>query len=127
MGDGGPLQFNPNNSAPINVSAAGEVSQANLSGGDGSKGKSADHRIQKSATAHMAAGGNFIATDPAAQPSAASDSKVRQGFVEAANTSPTTEMSGLITAMRMFETNQKVMQMQSDRMSRVITDLGGTS
>jgi flagellar basal body rod protein FlgG len=36
-------------------------------------------------------------------------------------------MSGLITAMRMFETNQKVMTMQSDRMSRVITDLGGTS
>jgi len=32
-------------------------------------------------------------------------------------------MSGLITAMRMFETNQKVMTMQSDRMSRVISDL----
>jgi flagellar basal-body rod protein FlgG len=75
----------------------------------------------------MSTGGNFIATDPAAQPSAASDSKVRQGYVEAANTSPTMEMSGLITAMRMFETNQKVMSMQSDRMSRVITDLGGTS
>jgi flagellar basal body rod protein FlgG len=37
------------------------------------------------------------------------------------------EMAGLITAMRMFETNQKVMQMQSDRMSRVITDLGGAN
>ena len=68
-----------------------------------------------------------VATDPAAQPSTASDSKVRQGYVEAANTSPTLEMSGLITAMRMFETNQKVMTMQSDRMSRVISDLSGTS
>jgi flagellar basal body rod protein FlgG len=29
--------------------------------------------------------------------------------------------------MRMFEANQKVMQMQSDRMSRTITELGGTS
>ena len=33
-------------------------------------------------------------------------------------------MAGLITAMRMFESNQKVLQMQSDRMSREISDLG---
>jgi flagellar basal body rod protein FlgG len=33
-------------------------------------------------------------------------------------------MASLITAMRMFEANQKVMQMQDDRMGRVITDLG---
>jgi flagellar basal body rod protein FlgG len=75
----------------------------------------------------MTTGGNFIATNPAVQPTTGGDSKVRQGFIEAANTSPTMEMSGLITAMRMFETNQKVMTMQSDRMSRVISDLGGTS
>ena len=37
------------------------------------------------------------------------------------------EMAGLITAMRMFETNQKVLQMQNDRMGRIITDLGGTT
>ena len=36
-------------------------------------------------------------------------------------------MSSLITAMRMFESNQKVIQMQDDRMGKVITDLGGTS
>jgi flagellar basal body rod protein FlgG len=36
-------------------------------------------------------------------------------------------MASLITAMRMFEANQKVLQMQSDRMSRVITDLGGSA
>jgi flagellar basal body rod protein FlgG len=28
--------------------------------------------------------------------------------------------------MRMFEANQKVIQMQDDRMGRAITDLGGT-
>jgi flagellar basal body rod protein FlgG len=32
-----------------------------------------------------------------------------------------------VTAMRLFEANQKVMQMQSDRMSRTITDLGENS
>ena len=59
------------------------------------------------------------ATDPAAQPSAASDSKVRQGYVEAANTSPTLEMSGLITAMRMFETNQKVTNRTATTIKRI--------
>jgi flagellar basal body rod protein FlgG len=32
----------------------------------------------------------------------------------------------MIHAMRMFEANQKVIQMQDDRMGRAITDLGGT-
>jgi flagellar basal body rod protein FlgG len=36
-------------------------------------------------------------------------------------------MASLLTSMRMFESNQKVMQMQSDRMSKTITDLSGTS
>jgi flagellar basal body rod protein FlgG len=33
-------------------------------------------------------------------------------------------MASLITAMRGFEANQKVIQMQDDRMGRMITDLG---
>jgi flagellar basal body rod protein FlgG len=36
-------------------------------------------------------------------------------------------MASLVTAMRMFETNQKVMQMQSDRMGKTISDLSGTN
>ncbi len=127
MSDSGPLQFDPANSSPISVSASGEVSQANLSGGTDQKGKLQITEFKKPQLLTVAGGGNFLATNPAAQPSAAGDSKVRQGFTEAANTSPTTEMAGLITAMRLFETNQKVMQMQSDRMSRVITDLGGAN
>jgi flagellar basal body rod protein FlgG len=127
MGDGGPLQFDSNNTSPINVTADGEVSQTNVSGGTDQVGKLQITAFNKPQLLTMASGGNFIATDPTLQPSTTSDSKVRQGYVEAANTSPTMEMSGLITAMRMFETNQKVMSMQSDRMSRVISDLGGTS
>ena len=46
--------------------------------------------------------------------------------MEASNTSPTLAMASLITSMRMFETNQKVMLMQSDRMSKAITELSGT-
>jgi flagellar basal body rod protein FlgG len=35
-------------------------------------------------------------------------------------------MSSMITAMRMFESNQKVLSMQDERMGKVISDLGGT-
>jgi flagellar basal body rod protein FlgG len=51
---------------------------------------------------------------------------VRQGFIEGSNTSPTMAMASLLTSMRMFESNQKVMQMQSDRMTKTITDISGT-
>jgi flagellar basal body rod protein FlgG len=36
-------------------------------------------------------------------------------------------MASLLTSMRMFESNQKVMEMQGDRMTKTITDLSGTS
>jgi flagellar basal body rod protein FlgG len=36
-------------------------------------------------------------------------------------------MATLITAMRMFESNQKVLQMEGERMSKTITELGGAS
>jgi flagellar basal-body rod protein FlgG len=54
----------------------------------------------------------------------APDTHVQQGYIEASNASPTLEMAGLITAMRMFETNQKVMTMTNDRMTKVVNDLG---
>jgi len=36
-------------------------------------------------------------------------------------------MTSLLLSMRMFESNQKVMTMQSDRMTKTITDLSGTT
>ena len=60
------------------------------------------------------------------KPADAQSTAVRQGYLEGSNTSPTVEMSSLITAMRMFESNQKVLSMQDERMGKVISDLGGT-
>ena len=122
LGASGPLQFNPNSTDPITISASGEVSQGQQQVG----------KLQLSEFDHpeyltMIGADNFRSDNPQAQPVPATSTKVRQGFLEGANTSPTTEMAGLVTAMRMFEANQKVMQMQSDRMSRTITELGGTS
>ncbi|HEY1790559.1 MAG TPA: flagellar hook-basal body protein [Verrucomicrobiae bacterium] len=122
MGNGGPLQFNPNSTDPVSISANGDVSQGQKQVG---KLKLTEFRNPQNLTPLGA--DEFRSDTPDAEATAATTTKVRQGFLEAANASPSTEMSGLVTAMRMFEANQKVMQMQSDRMSRTITELGGTS
>lgn len=122
LGSSGPLQFNPNSSDPITISATGNVSQ-----GGATKGKLQIAEFLHPEKLTPLGTGDFRPDDQGEQPVAAVSTLVRQGFIEAANTSPTTEMAGLITAMRMFESNQKVLEMQSDRMSRVITVLGGTT
>jgi flagellar basal-body rod protein FlgF len=122
MGQGGQLHFNPNDAGPITVSANGDVSQGDITVG---KLSTVEFSDPSKLTKHGA--GLFTADSSAAKPVPSTTTKIRQGFIEAANTSPTIEMASMITAMRMFEANQKVLQMQSDRMSRVITDLGGTS
>jgi flagellar basal-body rod protein FlgF len=122
MSDSGPIKFNPNSSDPITVAASGEVSQ-----GQERKGKLKIVEFDNPNNLTMIGAKDFQSDTPDAVPGPATSTNVRQGFLEAANTSPTTEMTGLVTAMRMFEANQKVMQMQSDRMNRTITELGGTS
>lgn len=122
LGDTGPLQFDPNLTGPITISANGDVSQ-----GDELRGHL---RLLEFGDPHQLTAigaGYFLADRPEAQPEIAQQTSVRQGFLETANTSPTAEMASLITAMRMFEANQKVMQAQDDRMGRVISDLGGAT
>jgi flagellar basal body rod protein FlgG len=122
LGSSGPLQFNPNSSDPITISATGDVSQ----GGE-TKGKLQITEFQHPEKLTLAGTGDFQPEGQGAEPVTATSTQVRQGFIEAANMSPTTEMASLITAMRMFESNQKVLQMQSDRMSKIITELSGTT
>jgi flagellar basal-body rod protein FlgF len=122
IGSGGPVQFNANNAGPITISATGDISQ-----GEQTVGKLQTFEFKQPEKLTHSGSGFFRADDSAAQPTPASKTQIRQGFVESANMSPTTEMASLITAMRLFESNQKVLQMQSDRMSKVITDLGGSS
>jgi len=123
MSDSGALMFDPNNSAAINVSAVGEVTQ-----GADIKGKMKITEFANLKGLTMSSQGYFTADPTIAKPlQAANATSLRQGFVEASNTSPTLAMASLITSMRMFETSQKVMQMQSDRMAKSISDLSGTN
>ena len=122
VGTGGSLTFDPANTAPIDISAAGEVSQ-----GADVKGKISVTEFGNLKALKMGYGGYFLADGPAALPQPATTTNVRQGFVEESNTSPSLAMASLLTSMRMFESNQKVMQMQSDRMTKTITDLSGAA
>jgi len=119
-GDGGPIQLDPNNSAPMTVSASGQVSQ-------GSESKGHIKVVEfKDPHALTVIGQGYYLAAKGVKPTDAQSTAVRQGYLEGANTSPTVEMSSLITAMRMFESNQKVLSMQDERMGKVISDLGGT-
>ena len=119
MGQTGPIQFDPNNPAPITIALAGEISQ----GGE-QKGQLKLTEFGKPAALASVGGGLFADTDLTAQPRATTTSSVHQGFLENANTSPVTEMANLISAMRFFEANQKVIQTEDDRVGRLITDVG---
>jgi len=122
LGDGGPIQLDPSNPAPITMSASGDISQ-----GDQPKGHVRLVEFSQLNSLTSIGGGYFLAGSSGAQPVAATASTLRQGFLEASNSSPTAEMASLITSMRLFEANQKVLQTQDDRMGKVITELGGTS
>ena len=121
LAGGSPIAKDPSNTNPLSISATGDVSQ-----GTDTKGKLQIVNFTKPQLQQltMTGGGYFQMNDPNVIPMPATTTQVQQGFVEASNTSPTLEMASLITAMRMFETNQKVMQIQSDRMTKVISDLG---
>ncbi|MCS7048931.1 MAG: flagellar hook-basal body protein [Verrucomicrobiae bacterium] len=118
LGDGGPIQLDPNNGAPLSISADGTVAQ----GGE-VRGKlrvvafAEPHRLE------WIGAGLFVARDPALVPTTAA-TPVRQGFLESGNTSPVTEMAHLIAALRQFEAMQRVLQSQDERLGRAIQELG---
>jgi flagellar basal body rod protein FlgG len=119
LGEGGPIQLDPNNSAPVSISATGEVSQ-----GADLKGTLRAVQFSDPNLLTPISRGFFLANSPNLKTSPAVDTTFHQGYLEGANTSPTMEMAHLITSMRLYEANQRVIQAQDDRMGRAITELG---
>lgn len=119
LGDGGPIQLDSRNPAPVSISPSGEVSQ-----GADSKGTLQAVEFNQPQLLTQIGGGYFLANSPGLKPQPAVDSSVRQGFLETSNTSPAMEMAHLISAMRMYEANQRLIQGQDERMGRAITELG---
>ena len=123
LGNSGPIKFDPNNAAPLTVSATGQITQAGVQ-----KGQLQLVEFANPGQLTPTSGGCLIADQPGTTPMPAGiQTTVHQGFLEAPNSSPTVDMSSLINAMRIFEANQKVLQTQDDRMGRAIADLSGTA
>jgi flagellar basal-body rod protein FlgG len=119
---GSPITLNPQNPTPIHISTDGQVSQ-----GVEVRGRIGLVDFNKPDLLKSIGNSCYVASDPAIKPTKAINSTLVQGCLEAANSSPTLEMSNLITAMRMFESNQKAMSLQDERMGKTISDLGSPS
>jgi flagellar basal-body rod protein FlgG len=118
LGVSGPILLNRNISGPLSVSSTGEVSQ-----GSELRGKLKVTQVNDPKLLTQIGGGKFIAQNPGLllQPGTAS---LRNGYLEEANTSTMREMASMMTASRGFEVNQKIIQIQDDRINRTIADLG---
>jgi flagellar basal body rod protein FlgG len=118
LGQSGPIQLNPRDPSPISISSSGDVSQ-----GASAKGKLALAEFSNPQLLTQVNSSYFAAQNPGLQ-SQATTSTVRQGYLEGSNSSTVLEMAGLMTAMRGFEANQHVIQIQDDRLGKTIADLG---
>ena len=122
MGETGPIQIDPRNSAELSISATGEVTQ-----GIDRRGKLKLMEFDDPKLLRQITGGYFLADDPNLNGAPSTRSTLRQGFLETANVSTVTEMANLMTAMRTFEANQRIIQLQDERIGRVINELGNPS
>lgn len=118
LGDGGPIQLDLNNPAQMTISSTGAVSQ-----GSEQKGQLKLTEFDNPGMLTQTGGGYFTASNPHIH-AVPSTSTVRQGYIEASNISVVNEMANMISAQRGFEANQHVIQIQDDRMGKVISDLG---
>jgi len=119
LGQNGPIQMDRNNAAPLTISATGEISQ-----GTEVRGKLKVIEFNDPHLLRQGNGGVFLADNPNIQTKTVTQPMLRQGYLEGANTSAVMEMANLIRVMRGFEANQRLVQVQDERMGRAISDLG---
>jgi flagellar basal-body rod protein FlgG len=118
LGLNGPISLNREISGPLSISSTGQVSQ-----GSELRGKLKLTEVSDPKLLTQIGGGKFMAQHPDLRllPSKAA---LHEGYLEGANTSAMREMASMMTAMRGFEANQHVIQIQDDRINRTIADLG---
>lgn len=121
LGESGPIQRDLKNPAPLTVSSNGEVSQ-----GTDVKGKLKLTDFNDPKLLNQVVVGLFLANDPKLVPTPATGATVQQGSLEESNVTPVTEMAGLMSAMRTFEANQRIIQIQDDRLGKAITQIAGS-
>jgi flagellar basal-body rod protein FlgG len=118
---GSPIQLDIHSQTPISISADGQVSQ-----GEATRG-SLDLVDYENPQLLTPTNGVYFLADNPALVSKPMTGTVQQGCVESSNANSMAEMASMMTAMRTFEANQHVIQIQDERLGKVISDLGGTA
>ena len=73
-----------------------------------------------------AGNGRFVASDTATRGERPENTRLRQGYLEAANVNPVRAMTEMIETSRAFEAYQKVIQSADEATSKSINDVGKT-
>jgi flagellar basal body rod protein FlgG len=121
LGPDGPIQMDLENADPLSVSANGDISQ-----GSETIGQFKLTDVNQPQLLTQISSAYFVAQNPSLLQKQ-SVSTLREGYLEESNSSAVGEMANLMTAMRGFEANQHVIQMEDDRMGKTITELGNPS
>lgn len=119
LGDAGPIQLDTTKSEAISISSNGDISQ-----GSEIRGRLKLVEFDDPSRLQAISGGHFIANDPNLEPKPVRQPSMRQGFIESSNTSAVMEMANLVRVLRGFESSQRLMQTQDERMGRAISELG---
>jgi flagellar basal-body rod protein FlgF len=120
QGENGAIQLNPASQEPLSITDKGEVKQGeNMVG----KIKIVDFNDQR-LLSPVSETSYFLANNPNLQTVPVETPALRQGFLENSNVSTVNEMASLLNAMRAYEANQRVIQVNDDRLSRAISELG---
>ena len=120
---GGPITVDTNSKHPVTIAKDGTVSQGGPSLGRLNVVSFAEEDLPKLQRINA---GYFTSGGLTPLPADESETSVAMGFLEGANTSPSHEMGQLMTTLRHFEANQKIMKIQDQHMGRLIRELTDT-
>ena len=122
-GGGAPITVATDTTTPISISPDGTVSQGGAPLGQLEVTNFPEDSLKQLKRLNA---GYFSANGVTPVPIDPQNTKVAQGFVEGANTTPMKEMGELMTSLRHFEANQRIMKVHDEHMGRLIRDLSNT-
>jgi flagellar basal body rod protein FlgG len=120
---GADINVDPDNPKPISIDTEGNLSQGGAPLGKLEIMTFSKEDLQKLKRLNSV---YFDANSGTPIPTNSRDTRVVQGFLEGSNTTPTHEMGELMTTLRHFEANQRIMKIHDENMGKMIQQLGNT-
>lgn len=104
----------------IEISDSGEISVAGKTSGQQIRTVEVEDRTKL----HPIGGGFYQLSDTSVPVEETETPTIKSGFLEGSNVAPMQEMTRLIDVMRAYQSNQKIIQTQDQRIGRTISELG---